>query len=334
MRSLMDLNVSVVIPLFNKRQYIERAIRSVLAQTTPAHEIIVVDDGSTDDSAQVVRQIGDTRVRLVLQENAGVSVARNAGAMLAASDLVAFLDADDEWQPTFLESALDLRRRFPRAGLYATAYSRFDDAGAAQMPNWIGVPDSTEGGLIHDYFRAAMACQPVCASAVMIPARILSEVGAFPCDVRLGEDLDTWFRIALRYPIAWSPKCGAVYHRSDIAAGRKTLVIGDYPFARSYADFRKHHDSEFPQEAAVREFIAHYRLYYSILGTLLEGHRESARAMLGESKGISAYRRRWLYLRLLSLMPQRPAMTLEKLRALVRRESLGRIDFVSLYRSS
>jgi len=100
--------VSVVIPLYNKSKYIERAISSILAQTFPPLEIIVVDDGSTDDGPEKVLKFKDPKIALIQQENKGPGAARNAGLARARGKYVAFLDADDEWLPSFLEKGLSL----------------------------------------------------------------------------------------------------------------------------------------------------------------------------------------------------------------------------------
>ena len=91
--------ISVVIPLYNKQAYVERAVASVLQSGYPAHEVIVVDDGSTDEGPRRVSAMGDPRVRVIKQPNAGVSAARNRGISAATGDYVAFLDADDYWTP-------------------------------------------------------------------------------------------------------------------------------------------------------------------------------------------------------------------------------------------
>ena len=99
-----EVNISVIMPLYNNRNEVERALRSIAAQTVSGYEVIVVNDGSTDDGEKVVRGMNNPHVRIINQENKGVSAARNRGVGEAENDLVAFLDADDEWNPDFLET--------------------------------------------------------------------------------------------------------------------------------------------------------------------------------------------------------------------------------------
>ena len=110
--------VSVVMPLYQAEATVVRALESALAQTCPPLEIIVVDDGSTDEGAARVRAIGDPRIALVTQANAGCGAARNVGIARARGDFVAFLDADDEWLPHFFERALSALARHPDVGFY------------------------------------------------------------------------------------------------------------------------------------------------------------------------------------------------------------------------
>lgn len=105
-KGFRDATVSVVVPLYNKELYVKRAVSSILNQTFPAHEIIVVDDGSTDDGPAKALDFGNPKVKLVRQENRGPGAARNAGLSRASGRYVAFLDADDEWLPPFLETGL------------------------------------------------------------------------------------------------------------------------------------------------------------------------------------------------------------------------------------
>jgi glycosyltransferase involved in cell wall biosynthesis len=111
---------SIVIPLYNKEKYIKRAITSVLDQTIQDFEIIVVNDGSTDNSTNIVKSITDNRIKLINQENQGVSVARNTGIENTKNEYIAFLDADDKWEPYFLEEIRKLIEINKSAGLFAT----------------------------------------------------------------------------------------------------------------------------------------------------------------------------------------------------------------------
>ena len=106
--------VSVVIPLCNKESYIRRALNSIVNQSFQDFEVIIVDDGSTDKGAEVVRGFDDPRIRLIQQENSGTFTARNRGIKAARGDLIAFLDADDEWKPEHLEVLLRLQEKYPR----------------------------------------------------------------------------------------------------------------------------------------------------------------------------------------------------------------------------
>src|SRR5690554_3840739 len=114
--------ISVVIPLYNKEKSIMNTIQSVLNQTFQDFEIVVINDGSTDKSAEIVEHIKDFRIRLVHQENQGVSAARNRGIKEAKYDWVAFLDGDDWWSDDFLTVLNDLQIKYPDAGIWAGQY--------------------------------------------------------------------------------------------------------------------------------------------------------------------------------------------------------------------
>jgi len=181
-------------------------VHSVLSQTIQDFEVIVVDDGSTDDGADIVREFGDPRIRLIRQENRGVSVARNRGIKAARAKLVAFLDADDEWLPKHLETLVRLWKKYPEAGAYGTAYLiKMKDLTVQVAPFSSEIPKEPWEGPLPSYFKAAaLGDSPISASTVAITKCILNEIGGFKTEAWWAEDTDLWGRIALKYPIAFS----------------------------------------------------------------------------------------------------------------------------------
>lgn len=227
--------ISVVIPLYNKEPHVKRALDSILNQTIQNFEIIVIDDGSTDNSAQVVKSFSDPRIRLIMQENSGVSIARNKGIKEAKSELIAFLDADDEWTSNYLEIILRMREKYPCAGLYATSMkNEFMDNILMELDEKVKklVP---EEGLLLNYFQIYKNGHALFGtSSVTVPAKVFSEVGGFQAGCWWGEDADMWGRIALKYPIAYSSKVCAFYYQNVVNGSverRKPVEI--HPFIKT-----------------------------------------------------------------------------------------------------
>ena len=187
---MSEPTISVVIPLYNKQQEIGAAVRSALAQTRPPQEIIVVDDGSTDGGAEVVRAIGSPLVRLVRQSNAGVCAARNRGIAESTGEYIALLDADDAWEPGFLAEIAAMIRKFPGCGLYCTAFSIISHDGTYPAPT------PSERGVVANFFRESAHRYIAIPSASCIPRRVFDTVGLFPEGMKIAEDLYMWIRIA------------------------------------------------------------------------------------------------------------------------------------------
>jgi glycosyltransferase involved in cell wall biosynthesis len=210
--------VSVIIPLFNGAAYIQRSVGSVLTQTFADFELIVVDDGSTDNGAELAIESGDPRIKVIRQQNQGVSAARNRGVREGRSKYVAFLDADDEWTPDFLGAVVRLSAIYPNAGIFAAGYRLV-------FPKGPSVAITAEEGtrkataiLIEDYFyRSQGTASLIHSSGVMVPRSVLDEVGGFLVGEHHGEDLEMWARIALRYPIAYDTRVLFSFHQTGIA---------------------------------------------------------------------------------------------------------------------
>jgi glycosyltransferase involved in cell wall biosynthesis len=296
------MQVSVIIPLYNKARHIQRAVNSVLAQTYQDFEVIVVDGGSTDGGADVVRGMTDPRTRLIVQKNDGVSRGRNRGVQEAAGELVAFLDADDEWLPCFLETVMGLRARYPEAGIYATAY-RFSEGGRTWRPEFVHCVASPHGGLLEDYFRAGLGPPPVWTSATMIPKKVLLEVGGFPAGIRKGEDLHTWARIALRYRVAWSPVDAVLYHLdADNRTSHRIPLSAEVVLAEPIEAFLRSGSDPISSRRYVEEYLASRRLH-AVWNCCLQGKRTWAFSLLNKTQATTLFRRRRLVLHCLVWLP-------------------------------
>lgn len=209
--------ISVIIPLYNKEAGIATALRSVLAQSFQDFEVVVVDDGSTDGSAAVVKTFNDPRIRLIQQKNAGVSAARNRGIEEAKGEYVAFLDADDEWTPGFLEEIRTLQEAYPECKAQATNYI-FNSNGVKSPTILRKIPFKGERGILTNYFEVASCSHPpVCSISVCIERKLLQEIGGFPIGIKSGEDLLTWARIAVRTQWAYSLKVLSQYNVDQVS---------------------------------------------------------------------------------------------------------------------
>lgn len=195
---------SVIIPLYNKGKHVERTIRSVLGQDLCDFEIIVVDDGSTDDGPGTVEAISDPRIKLVRKENGGVSSARNLGAKIANGQFLAFLDADDVWEPQFTCAIRELIRQNPGGGAYGSDW--YLENSATRITQKRLLPD----GLI-DFFQLSRDRSALWTSATVVPRTIFLELGGFDERLSHGEDIDLWFRIANRHKIYTLNRRLAVY---------------------------------------------------------------------------------------------------------------------------
>ncbi|MHB9141947.1 MAG: glycosyltransferase family 2 protein [Paludibacter sp.] len=251
---------SVIIPLYNKAAYVEKAIQSVLSQTFREFELLVVDDGSTDDPlppkggsmAERLEKLGVLTPPLggwgvFSQSNQGVSTARNNGVKLSKYDYIAFLDADDCWEPTYLEEMKGLIEEFPEAGIYGCGYYIVKNGKKRIAP--IGVePDFSSGIINYCKVYAKTLCMPLWTGATIIRKTIFESEQGFKSGLKLGEDFDLWVRVALKYPVAFLNKPLANYNQDVELSGRaigeklykpeEHMLFTDYGNLNNNPDFR------------------------------------------------------------------------------------------------
>ena len=215
---------SVVIPLYNKEDHIQKAIDSALQQSLENLELIVINDGSTDNSLEVAQQFNDNRIRIINQENAGVSTARNKGVKEAKSEFIAFLDADDWWAPGYLAEMSKLIKKYPDAGLWAAKYYKVKFGKNIEAN--IGLEKNFKEGYIN-YFEvyAKTMWMPVTSSSFIMPVKYFNDLSGFKAGLKIGEDFDFWVRIALKYKIAYLNNA-LVYYNQDVDANHRAVRGG------------------------------------------------------------------------------------------------------------
>jgi glycosyltransferase involved in cell wall biosynthesis len=204
--------ISVVIPLYNKKNAIKDALDSVFNQTFLPDEIVIINDGSTDGSEKIVELLNHPLVTLIHQKNAGVSAARNKGINTAKNEWIAFLDADDVWMPNYLKEITDLLPSFPESSVLATAYALQDSSGNRSPIILNKLPFEGQRGVLTNYFQVA-ACShpPLWSSAIVVKKSALQAVGGFPVGIKSGEDLLTWARLAVKFQIGYSLSVNSVF---------------------------------------------------------------------------------------------------------------------------
>lgn len=196
---------SIVIPLYNKELSIENTIQSVLNQSIQDFEVLIVNDGSTDNSFAIVEKINDDRVRLLTQNNQGVSSARNSGIKAAQFEWIAFLDGDDIWHENHLEELRKMIMTFPHAKVLTTSF-RFSD-----QRDMFKHPRKTSIFEIQDYFQEALREHLIWTSTVAIHQECFRSIGCFNPQLAIGEDLELWARLANKYNIIKSSTITAIY---------------------------------------------------------------------------------------------------------------------------
>lgn len=213
---------SIIVPLFNKAPYVKKALDSIISQTFKDWELIIVDDGSTDSSAAICEEYLSTlytihhtpfeNIRIISQPNSGVAAARNNGVAASHGEFVCFLDADDWWEPTFLEKMDHLITDYPDAGLYATNFVYYKP-GKTHVEH----TNLTTGYINYPEVYARTGSMPVWTGAACMPRKVFDEMGGFPVGIKLGEDFLLWAKTALHYPVAFS-ELSLAYYNNDVPA--------------------------------------------------------------------------------------------------------------------
>jgi glycosyltransferase involved in cell wall biosynthesis len=218
------MTVSVIIPAYNQAQYLRSAIESVIAQTCTDWELIVVNDGSTDSTAQVLSDFeNEKRLKAIHQDNQGLAAARNTGIHAAVGHHVALLDSDDAWQPEFLETMLATIALNPAASVFYCVAQCMDESGSV-LPQRAGANAVTPDQMYQTLLNANF----IIPSTVVINRRILLEAGSFDAsrpEMHGCEDWDLWLRLASSFKFAGISKPLVRYRLHDASMSADTTKM-------------------------------------------------------------------------------------------------------------
>ena len=214
---------SVVISVFNKEKYIADTLKSVLAQTYSDFEVIILNDGSTDNSETEILKFNDSRIRYFSKENSGASAARNFTIQQAKSEFIALMDADDYWYPFYLEEQNRLLNDFPQESVFATA-AEFKRNGKT-FTNSYSIKTFGNDSILVDYFEASQLDSVLLSISTVLKKDVFENVGWYDPKIKSGEDTDLYVRIGLKYKVVFSPKVCATYvvRKNSLFQSVKTL---------------------------------------------------------------------------------------------------------------
>ena len=288
------MHVSVVIPTYNNAGTLAQAIQSVLAQTYGEIDVVVVDDGSTDGTPEVMREFPG--VRYLRQANGGLPAARNAGIAATRGELIAFLDSDDWWEPEKIAAQVERLRATPEVGLVYTDLRVIYDDGRV-LESFLASRPLAGDGLVFDRLVQSGFILP---STVLLRREVLEQVGTFDESMRSHEDIELWLRVTRRWPVALVRE--ALTNRRQ-GTGNMTAN----PYLRAEYSVRLcekvlgHGGLSAEQERAVRRSL-HERLFERAYYFLSVGEGAQARADLRRLLGMGFKPKACAYL-VASLLP-------------------------------
>lgn len=273
----IEAQISVIIPTYNRSSVIERAVQSVLNQSYQNWVLMIVDDGSTDNTLEVLdKYLVDERIRVISTENQGVSAARNLGIREAKTDWICFLDSDDEWLGHKLEKQIDLIKEGNKVIHTNEIWIR---NGVRVNPH---KKHEKKGG---DIF---IECIPLCAmspSTIMIHRSIFNDVGVFKEDYPCCEDYDLWLRITAKYPVSYVEDfCINKYGGHEDQLSRQFIAM-DYWRVKSLLDIVESKDLNIHQKKLVKETL-NKKLDILMKGYLKHGNLEKYREVTSLYKDI------------------------------------------------
>jgi glycosyltransferase involved in cell wall biosynthesis len=280
----MEIKFSVIIPLYNKEKEIKDAIESVLNQTYKADEIIVVDDGSTDKSAEIVEKYFKCKVKLIKQNNCGVSCARNRGIQESKNEYLCFLDADDLWENNFLEEIANLIKDFPDAIVYTTSHKIIDENGNI-LKSKVSLPKDFRG-YIDNFIKIYNNNYGIINSSSFCVRKSANPV--FPPEEKRGEDICLWIELSLKGRFAFLNKALSIY---KLNASNRSINTHKNPIIPCQLKWIYKNKDRATKD--IRKFV-HKNIIITVYGLAANGDREFAKEVIKYMRQNNDYY--WLFL--------------------------------------
>lgn len=220
--------ISVIVPLYNKESYIKETVFSVLHQTFQKFELLIINDGSTDESLTIVNELTDPRIKIISITNSGVSVARNTGINNAKYDWIAFLDADDWWAPNYLAEIKAAIERFSNQRIFATGRTRLFQTQTERYSNNF-LPKDNQSGIVNYFQVIAIDMPPINSSNCVISKEILENVKGFTPGMQRHEDHEFWIKLCAKNKILFINKPLSFYRKDTLeSASQKPFLHVDF----------------------------------------------------------------------------------------------------------
>ena len=264
------MKFSVVVPLYNKEKEIVDTLNSILNQTYKPDEVIVVDDGSTDKSIEVVEKNFKNKVKIIKQKNCGVSCARNRGIKEAKNEFICFLDADDLWENTFLEEVAKLIKDYPEAIVYSTSHKMIDEKGQIIYPK-VGLKKDFRGYL-DDFIKIFKDNYGIINSSSVCIRKSVNPI--FPVGEKKGEDICLWIELYLKGRFAFVNKALSVY---KLNASNRSNKIHKKPLIPCQLKWIYNNKNRVNKN--ILEFV-HKNILITVYGNVAQGNREFAKEVI------------------------------------------------------
>ncbi|MCF8426180.1 MAG: glycosyltransferase [Bacteroidia bacterium] len=276
---------SIIIPLYNKANSIERTIVSVLNQTYVDFELIVVDNNSTDNGITIVSKINDKRIQLVSEKKQGVSAARNKGISLAKNNWITFLDGDDLWEPDNLLELKKLIDAFPNAGLVSNSYKIVESNGNLRLAKYLKGDIKNKVYQHPNFYRAFVKADvPVNSNSVCIPKNILMEMSGFDEGISNGEDILLWSKIFQKEKVVIGEYIGSTYNRNANNRADVPVKVLEEPPVINLFEALFYETSDWKSYKLDFETFIAKLLFLSVMGNIKNGTLKNARKFFKDER--------------------------------------------------